>query len=425
MESFTTSSPSFHTEMQLGENGSVSYEEIFAKAKEAWDRKDYATSFPAFKMLADSGYAEAYGYLGIAYELGEGVSRNRQMAESLYEMDIKAHSHVGVYRMALRYKQQGQDALLFALYQRAIDGGFATSDDYLEVAEMLETGRAGKRDLQRAVEYYRIAFRADEGICASEARDALERLGALYDRGDFDVILPTELMNADAGSLYSFGKDKANDFSKPDIPFAFACFLAAADMGHALAAYKVSAIYANRKYPIFDQRKAAEYAKIASDGMVNLVRRDVSYAFDAGVAYSCGEGCPRDDEMAQICFELGASDGDKNCQWKLGLIYKKNGDDERAVRKFWEAAEQGQGMAMFELAQCYEMGIGTPCDRSQAILWYERCKDSQYAAASDAKSRLQEIERDVPEPHVPNTLDSEEDKNKPQGVRGFFRSLFN
>lgn len=395
MESFTASSPTLHTVKQYGENRSMSYEEIFAKAKEAWDRNDFATSFPAFKMLADSGYAKAYGYLGIAYELGEGVSRNWQMAESLYEMSMAAHDHVGVYRLGLRYKQQGQDALAFEVYQRAIDGGFATCDDYLEVAEMLETGRGGKRDLRKAVEYYRVALREDEGICASEARDALERLGALYDRGDFDVVLPRELMNADAGSLYSLGKEKANGFPNPDIPFAFACFLAAADMGHALAAYKASAVYANRKYPVFDQVRAAQYAEFASNGMVNLVRQDVSYAFDAGVAYSCGEGCPRDGEKAQICFELGASEGDKDCQWKLGLIYKMNGDDERAVRKFWEAAEQGQGMAMFELAQCYEMGIGTPCNRDQAVLWYNRCKDSNYAAASDAKERLRELERFV------------------------------
>lgn len=269
MESFMTSSPSLHTEIQLEENSGGSYEEMFAKAMEAWHRKDYATSFPAFKMLADSGYSKAYGYLGIAYEFGEGVARNWQMAESLYEMSIKTHDHVGVYRMALRYRRQSQDAL-------ALD----------------------------------------------------------------------------------------------------------------------------------------------------LARRDASYAFHVGHAYSLEEGCPHDDEIAKICFELGASNGDKDCQWKLGLIYKKNGDDERAVRKFWEAAEQGQGMAMFELAQCYEMGIGTPCDRSLAILWYERCKKSQYAASSDAKRRLQEIERDVPESDEPDTLNPKEDKNESQGVRGFFRSLF-
>ena len=67
MESFMTSSPSLHTEIQLEENSGGSYEEMFAKAMEAWHRKDYATSFPAFKMLADSGYSKAYGYLGIAY----------------------------------------------------------------------------------------------------------------------------------------------------------------------------------------------------------------------------------------------------------------------------------------------------------------------------------------------------------------------
>jgi len=83
MESFMTSSPSLHTEIQLEENSGGYYEEMFSKDMEAWHRKDYATSFPAFKMLADSGYSKAYGYLGITYELGEGENEGSELIDTV------------------------------------------------------------------------------------------------------------------------------------------------------------------------------------------------------------------------------------------------------------------------------------------------------------------------------------------------------
>lgn len=420
MKELISSSSMLQDKMHTCDGNIKSYREIFEQAYESWMRKDYTNSFPLFKFLVESGYAHAYGYLGIAYELGQGVECDAQRAESLYNYAIEAHDHVGVYRLGWMYKRYGLDSQAREVYQRAIDGGFATSDDYYEVAEMLKTGSGGVKDIRRAIEYYRIVVkRGDDDFRVRDSVEALQQLGVFYDETNFNVSLPEELAEANADKLYSIGKEKLNDWPKPDIPFAFACFFAAAKMNHALAAYEISVIYGNQVYPIFDQDKSIAYAKMAAAGMVDLVQQDVTYANDAGRAYLSDCRCLKDEEKAQFCFELGSSAGDMNCQWGLGLLYKKNGDDERAVHKFWEAAEQGHGMAMYELAQCYELGIGTPCDIAQAILWYKRCKVSSYTAAAEAKRRLQKIERECP-----NSLDSGEKKNVSHWVRSFFRSLF-
>ena len=48
-------------------------------------------------------------------------------------------------------------------------------------------------------------------------------------------------------------------------------------------------------------------------------------------------------------------------------------------------------MAMYELARCYEMGIGTEKDKEKAIHWYEICSHTHYSSASDAKRKLSEL----------------------------------
>ena len=404
-----------------------SSEMLFRQAVEAYEKKDYIVSFQAFKKLSDSGFSKAYGYLGLAYELGLGVSHNNQMAEMYYSKSIESKDHIGVYRLGLKYKDQGQYLKAYEIYQRAIDGGFARWDDYLEVAKMLEKGDCVRRDLPKAIEYYRIAKKTSQSsIDARDARDALERLGALYSKDDFDVNLPVELKEADGDSLYALGMKKKNDCFEPDIPFAFACLKVAADKGHPLAACNVADILAQDKYPIFNMEKAKEYAEFAAAGMIGLVERDVSYAFDAGLAYEYGT-LTHDERKSMQCFELGAKVKDKNCQWKLGVIYKKLGDTIHAFQVLFDSAKQGQGMAMFELAQCFEYGIGTGRDLLKAKYWYEQCSSSNYAAESDAKNRLDELERKLNYVNESDTspLIHNENEGKNKGISGFFKRLFN
>ena len=64
-------------------------EGVFEKAMEFYRKDDYAKSYPIFKMLADAGYGKAYGYMGLAYELGEGVSVDHELMIKNYEKAIE------------------------------------------------------------------------------------------------------------------------------------------------------------------------------------------------------------------------------------------------------------------------------------------------------------------------------------------------
>ena len=371
-------------------------ETAFAAACEAYKKDQYAVSFPAFSALAERGFPPAFGYLGLAYELGEGVAQNWEQAVSWYEEAIKAKEHLGVYRLGMLYQKMGRDDLAFSVYKTAADGGWATGEDHLHLGEMLEKGKGTRRDFVRAAEHYRIAMNfTPSPFDKRSAREGLERLGELYSQEDFELELPPKLLRAAPDALYEMGEKNSDDFDALDKPLAFACYKAAAEKGHALAACRLSMMYADRDLPIYDKKKADDYGAVASAGMVDLCRESPDLANDAGYAYQTGSGCLADMGKAKICFQIGAENRDMNCLWRLGLILQHEARDEEGFHNLLAAAELGQGMAMYEVAQCYEKGLGTERDRKKAVAWYRRCVKSRYAASHDAEWRLRELSEAV------------------------------
>ena len=373
------------------EEGSLPLDRLFDKAYEAYRRHDYDTSFPIFMRLAESGFAKAFGYVGLAYELGEGVEYDMEKAISYYRKAIDAHDYLGVYRLGMHYRSEGRNEQAYALYAGAVKDGFATPDAHLNLAEMLEGGIGVRRDLQQAIVHYRAVLPSGDPFDSRKAREALERLGVLYSAEDFDVQLPEEYQVFSPDKLYSLGEKFRDDFQKPDVPLAFACLRLAADRGHAVAASAVSALYSSQKYPIHDDEQARKYSRLASDGMVDQVESNPRYAYDAGRAFEQGAGCEKNEEKSIRCYLVGVGEKDKDCEWRLAGIYQRNGRLEEAFRLFLDAANHGQGMAMFEVAQCFERGMGTARNMEKAIHWYEQCAKSTYAAAHEAEWRLKKL----------------------------------
>lgn len=367
-------------------------EEEFSAAYEAYKKQQYSVSFPIFFSLAERGFARAFGYLGLAYEQGEGVPKNLDKAVFWYEKAIEEKEHLGVYRLGMLYRAMGRDELAFRVYKTAAEDGWADGKDHLLLGEMLEKGQGTKRDFARATEHYRMALNtAFSSFDKQNAREGLARLGELFNPEDFEVALPPKLQRASPETLYEAGEKNLSDFDHPDKPLAFSCFKAAAEKGHALAACRLSMMYADSDLPIHDTGKAGSFGAIASAGMIDLCRKVPALAHDAGYAYQHGEGCTRDIGKAQACYQIGAAHDDEHCLWRLGLILQGEGLDEEAFRHLLKAAELGQGMAMYEVAQCYEKGLGTERDRGKALLWYQRCVKSRYAASHDAEIRLAEL----------------------------------
>ena len=64
-----------------------------------------------------------------------------------------------------------------------------------------------------------------------------------------------------------------------------------------------------------------------------------------------------------------------------GLEYVADGNFTKAVECFQKAAEQGDAMAQYNLAQCYRKGYGVPQNYTEAVKWYRKAAEQGYAEA--------------------------------------------
>jgi hypothetical protein len=76
--------------------------------------------------------------------------------------------------------------------------------------------------------------------------------------------------------------------------------------------------------------------------------------------------------------------GYARAQSNVGVFYQ-NGrlkkDDSKAVDWYLKAAEQGNAVAQYNLAVCYERGEGTEPDEAMAAQWYRKAADQGHAGA--------------------------------------------
>ncbi len=363
-------------------------EQIFAEALSAYNRDEHEVYVPLFMKLAEEGYAPAFAYAGIALEFGILVDPDEQQMLQYYRKSIDAHHYVGLYRMSEYYKSHGMYNELFALCHQAYEEGWTFSEKWGEaglqylLGECYENGWGVAPDLETAIEYYRKSSAGNN----PDAEDALERLGAKYDASEFELELPQAERLLPARELYLMGY---REYWNRKLPLALAHFKASAAKGFALSACYIARILGDKDQLCYNPEQASQYAAQADEGLLPLAQQDPSLASDCGNCFLHGKGCSKDLTKARKCYEIGVEHNDMHCQYQLGKLMTDEGRWEQAFHLFLQSAEQGQGMAMFEVAKCYEEGLGTSMDLSAAKQWYQRCAaNKNYAAASDAQKRL-------------------------------------
>jgi len=157
-------------------------EGVFEKAMEFYRKDDYAKSYPIFKMLADAGYGKAYGYMGLAYELGEGVSVDHELMIKNYEKAIENGYNWCAYRLGNYYYSNGNYAKAMSNYIKcgANENGFRSEALY-KAGSMHEKGEGTDMNRSQAILCYRKSVQyATDLEC--DARKALMRLGETVDK---------------------------------------------------------------------------------------------------------------------------------------------------------------------------------------------------------------------------------------------------
>ena len=367
---------------------------VFSKAMGYYREEDYEKSFPLFSYLSGMKYKNAYGYMGLAYELGEGTDADKDKMISYYEEAIKKGDYWCAYRLGMYYYAEGDygEAMNNLMRCGANDNGFRSDALYI-MGKMYEEGTGVSKDMSQAILCYQKAVKY-ASVLECDARLALIRLGETVEQEDeFVEATKSMLMGLSAADMYQKGQEYEFGLNQRYVSLtkAFAYYKAAADEGYAKAEKKMGDIYINKFYPFKDAAKSDKYYKKALKNFKKLSKSDGEANYELGYMYQNGSGVEKDLEQAKYYYKLGVSLGDKNAAWRLGVIYKNEMEYIEAYQYLLKAAEQGQGMAMYEVAKLYENGLGAPYDMEKAIEWYHKCAEIMCAARRDAQNALKRL----------------------------------
>ena len=215
---------------------------------------------------------------------------------------------------------------------------------------------------------------------AAEQGDAVSALylGVLYDTGfgvtqDYPRALAwyersgrggnvTAMFNA--AVMYDAGRGTA-----PDPAAAIAWYRRSIDAGSGRAAYNLALMYQSGSGTGRDREQAVRLYQVAAGRGVDAARMHLR---ELGQLHAGGAAQPSVDP-AMVSFQRA----------EQVLLTRGTAQASQAVALFRRSAEDGNALAAYNLAYCYEHGLGVPANLEQAITWYRRSA----AAASEAPIR--------------------------------------
>lgn len=302
------------------------------------------------------GHGEGYDYEDGAIDV---ASVYTDMEDISIARDVYAHAHTATSReqaekiakIKTEYdlEKQAEDGDAQAQYKLAlhyIDGGsyyqarqwlvFASEKQYAPATTMLArfyaSGRAGYRNMDKALSLYREAAKLDDA-------EALGEIASFYCDG---TILPPDIQKA----VLLFKKAAARNDARSQ---AF------------LAAFYMTGFAVDR-----DKNTAITMANASAK------QGDRLGLYVLGAFYYTGEGVKQDRALAAWYFKQAAEKGDFRAQNILGAMYQYgNGvdqDDDTALSYYLMAARQGYVRAMHNAGYMYHLGKAQ--DYVEAYAWY-------------------------------------------------------
>ena len=369
---------------------------IYDKALSLYQKEDYYQAFKLFNYLADNGYTLAYSMLGMAYENGEGVSKDEDLMIKNYEKAIENGESWCAYNLGSYYydKKNYAKAMDYFTQSSSSENPFR-SDSYYMVGQMNENGNGVSKNISAAIQNYRKAVEYSSEL-ESKGRMALIRLGEqVDDPKDFVDISKALLNGLSIDDMYNKGYEYENGLNNRSVslPKAYGYYKASAEKNNAKANVKMGEIYISKFYPFNDKAKSDKYYAKA----FKALKQQESYSGDAcyqlGMMYKDGLSVEKNSELAVSYFKTASAKGNADAYYELGLIYQNELERVEAFNCFMKAAEKGLPAAMLEVAKAYETGLGTSRNREQAINWYTKCEKTNTSYSKVASEALKKMGR--------------------------------
>ena len=189
----------------------------------------------------------------------------------------------------------------------------------------------------------------------------------------------------DPGALTALGfmLSKSSGPIKADLVKAAQCFQAAADKGDIGAKFALGRCYLSGiGLPAKDEKRGVELLREAA------AAEDTRAMNTLGDCYNHGIGVEKDFGEAFKLFSRAADRGNLKALGNLGALYMTgHGVPAINVKKgaelFAKGARAGEGLCMFNYAQCLEEGVGVAKNGLQAQAWYRKAAEAGDERAAD------------------------------------------
>ncbi len=219
--------------------------------------KDYPESIAWFQKSTTQGFAGGYYALGIAYDLGQGLTQDytKALQQYLKATDLsEAEVRIGLlYALGHGVKRDYSQA--DSWYRKAADAGSIEAD--IDLGDAYETGRGIRQDDVQASHWFRVA--ADVG---------------------------------DAQAQYALGYLYENSRSLQDYKQAAAWYQKASQQGVADAQLNLGLLYSSGKGVPADPAKAVQQFQMSAN------QRDGRAQYELAESFADGKGVPADSFRA-------------------------------------------------------------------------------------------------------------------------------
>ncbi len=351
--------------------------------------RNYTIAAWWFRKAALQNCREAQFNLGLCYENGLGVKKDRYQAFQFYKQAAEGRIQPALLNMAIAYMQgiPGSDPdsenahsgvpvdrekafniLVMLKTERFIPAYRELADWHLS----LDPDEQTADDLKKAFEYAKYA--AEHGDA-----DAMRILADCYYLGRGCAPDPAAMFewierSARRGNIEALAKlawcYEYGNGCKPDEDRAFKLYQKAASSGLPMAMTKLGDCYTAGKYVKQDIAEALKWYKQAAES-------DNSKAiFRLGVFAAQGVGMEVDQRKAAEYFLRAARLGDVHAQFNIACYFMEgNGipaDIGAAFYWFSKAAQRGDARAQRRLGICYLQGLGVEKNTAEAAKWLEK-----------------------------------------------------
>jgi TPR repeat protein len=319
----------------------------YQKAVDAYNRKDYKTSYELIFPLAEKGFAQAQYNLGVMYEKGKGVKKNSLKAKKWFLLAADQELKIAVEKINLlakeRSKRKQKDnskALLerFSnLKTKNFEDGISAINNkdykkahqlFLQLAKegdgkaqtnlgwMYEKGKGVPKDFQKAEKWYQLA--SEQGVAKAQEKLNLLLKGTVENKPQK---APKELIDSSFGFNANVFQDGLNAFNKEDYKTAYQLFLKLAEQGVSEAQYNLGLMYGKGMGVVKDQTQAIKWWELAAEQGNGKAQTNLGWMFERG------KGVPKDFQKAEKWYQLASDQGVAKAQEKLNLLLSKPKDN--------------------------------------------------------------------------------------------------